>query len=118
MISLLVWSCWRGWRVRLSADIKPAQFILQAISSILIHPPLALTPGLVTLTLGHGVRGPDRGEPLAAAVAAGGKSVGGDAAEELPVLLGDLHDVLIDAQVCGLTSVRLAYDEEDHVMIW
>lgn len=26
--------------------------------------------------------------------------MGGDTAEELPVLLRDLHDVLVDAQVC------------------
>lgn len=26
--------------------------------------------------------------------------MGGDAAEELWILLGDLHDVLIDAEVC------------------
>lgn len=44
--------------------------------------------------------------------------MGGDAAEELAMLLGDLHDVLVDAQVCGLTSVRLDHDEGHHVMIW
>lgn len=97
----------------LSADIKPAQVTLQAISRILVDS-LVPNPGSVTLTLGHGVRGPDRDEPLAAAAAAG-KSVGGEATKELRVLLGDLHDVLVDAEVCGLTSARLDYDGDDHV---
>lgn len=94
-----MWSCCRRrpW-ICLSAEIKSAQVTLQAISSILVDP-LVPTAGLVKPTLGHGVRGPNRDDPLAAA-AGGGKSVGGDAAEELWILLGDLHDVLIDAEVC------------------
>lgn len=110
----LVWSCWQMRRGRLSADIKPAQVTLQAIPSILVDSPVP-TPGLATLTLGHGVRGPGRDEPLAAAAAAG-KSVGGETPEELRVLLGDLHDVLVDAEVCGLTSARLDHDGRDHVV--
>lgn len=96
-----MWFCCRRrpW-VRLSAEIKPAQVALQAIPSTLVGP-LLPTPGLVTPTLGHGVRGPNRDVPLAAAAAAAvGQSVGGDTVEELWVLLGDLHDVLIDAEVC------------------
>lgn len=110
----LVWSYCRMRRGCLSADIKPAQVTLQAISSILVDS-LVPTSGLATLTLGHGVRGPDRDEPLAAAAAAAGKSVGGEATKELRVLLGNLHDVLVDAEVCGLTSARLDYDGGDHV---
>lgn len=96
-----MWSCFRRrpW-IRLSVEIKPAQVTLQATSSTLFGP-LVPTLKLVTLTLGHGVRGSNRDEPLAAAAsAAAGKSVGVGAAEELWVLLGDLHDVLIDAEVC------------------
>lgn len=102
-----MWSCWRR-RVRLSAEIKPAQVTLQATSGILVDP-LAPTPGLVTLlTLGHGVGRPDRDEPLAAATATW-KSVGGGAAEELRMLLGDLHDVLIGAEVCDWFDVSTAW---------
>lgn len=95
-----MWSCRRRrpW-TRLSPKIKLAEVTLQAISSILVGP-VVPTSWLVTLTLGDGVRGPNRNEPLAGGGGGGGKSVGGDAAEELRILLGDLHDVLIDAEVC------------------
>lgn len=87
--------------------MKPAQVTLQAVSTVLIDHPPAPTAGLVTLTLGHGVRGPDRDEALAAAATAdfggGGKSVG---AKELPVLLGDLHDVLVDVEVDASAQVQ------------
>lgn len=94
-----MWSCRRRrpW-TRLSPEIKLAEVTLQAIFSILVGP-VVPTQRSVTLTLGDGVRGPNRDEPLAAADG-GGKSVGGDAAEELRILLGDLHDVLIDTEVC------------------
>lgn len=107
-----MWSCWR-LRNPLAAEVEPAQVTLQAISSIRADS-LAPTAGLVTLTLGHGVGKPDRDELLSAIAA--GKSVDLDAAEELPVFLGNLHDVLVDAQVCGLTSAPLDHDAGDHVM--
>lgn len=79
-----MWSCCRRrpW-IRLSAENKHTQVALQAIPSTIVGP-LLPTPGLVTPTLGHGVRGSNRDVPLAAAAAAAvGQSVGGDAAEEL-----------------------------------